>query len=218
MHTPFCPHGTKDVLESYIEVALKDGRKELTFTEHFPMPEGVTTPQFRRECTLLKAEVSEYIAAVKQVRNIYKEKIKIYLGFEVDYIEGYEKEVQVNLERYGKEMEDGILSVHFIKFQDKYYAIDYLPDFEALLNKTQSLEKIYEIYYETILKSIHADLGEYKPKRIGHATLVRIFNKRYPTEYQNIDLFKKIILALKENKYEVDFNIAGLRKDRKSVV
>lgn len=212
MHTPFCPHGTKDTLESYIEKAIKEGRREITFTEHFPMPEGVTTEIFRRACTLLEEEIPAYIEAIGRVKVNYKERIAIHLGFEVDYIEGYENKITDTLNQYATTIEDGVLSVHFVKFENQYYAIDYLPDFETLLTKIQSLEKIYDLYFETVLKSIEADLGKYKPKRIGHPTLVRIFNKKYPIAYENECLFQAIVTALKEKKYEIDFNMAGLKK------
>lgn len=42
IHTPFCPHRTKDDLEAYVHEAIKLGREEITFTEHFPLPAGVT--------------------------------------------------------------------------------------------------------------------------------------------------------------------------------
>ena len=46
VHTPFCPHGSKDHFEEYIEKALALGFKEISFTEHAPLPEGFidTTP------------------------------------------------------------------------------------------------------------------------------------------------------------------------------
>ena len=50
---------------------------------------------------------------------------------------------------------------------DRYYAIDCLDGFEALLKEIGSVEKIYELYYKTLLKSICCDLGQYKPRRIG---------------------------------------------------
>lgn len=212
IHTPFCPHGSLDSLEHYIEEAIQQGRKEITFTEHFPMPKGVTNELFRRECTLMEEEVENYIQAIQKVKEKYKGRITIYLGFEVDYIEGCETKIKEALNQYAASVEDSILSVHFVRYEDAYYAIDYLPDFEALLNKLQSLEKIYELYFKTVLKSIEADLGLYKPKRIGHCTLIRIFNKKYPLDYENESLFRSIVDAIKIKGYEIDFNMAGLNK------
>ena len=212
IHTPFCPHGSQDSFEKYIEEALKCGRKEISFTEHFPMPNHVTTKAFQEECALREDLVIPYLQAVKVVKEQYAHQIKINVGFEVDYIEGKEKEIAALLNKYGEEIEDSLLSVHFVKYEDKYYAIDYLPEFKALLEAVGSIEKVYDIYFNTVLKSIKADLGAFKPKRIGHPTLVRIFHKKYPCEYKQNELLEKIIEAVAQEEYEIDYNVAGLRK------
>lgn len=36
IHTPFCPHGSKDALKQYVEKALERGFTSITFTEHAP--------------------------------------------------------------------------------------------------------------------------------------------------------------------------------------
>lgn len=212
IHTPFCPHGTKDSLEAYANEAIRLGREEITFTEHFPLPYGVTAERFARECSLLDEEVPLYLEAVTKVRETFREKLKINRGFEVDYVEGFEEEITKRLNRYGAEIDDAILSVHFVRYQGNCYAIDYLPDFEALLNILGSLEDVYDLYFQSILKSIEVDLGPFKPKRLGHPSLVRIFNKKYPIVYDDKGIFEKIVSKMAEKGYEIDFNVAGLRK------
>ena len=34
IHSPYCPHGTGDPFELYVERALEIGLEEITFTEH----------------------------------------------------------------------------------------------------------------------------------------------------------------------------------------
>lgn len=212
IHTPFCPHGTKDTLDAYVYESLRLGREEITFTEHFPLPTGVTTESFARECSLLDEEVPDYLEVVGAIQKKFEREIRIHKGFEVDYIEGFEREIAERLNLYGEAIEDGVLSVHFVKYNERYYAIDYLPDFEALLSEVGSLEEVYDLYFRTLLKSIEADLGPFKPKRIGHPTLIRIFNQKYPLEYEDKGLFNQIALSLLKGGYEVDWNVAGLRK------
>ncbi|MBH9807741.1 hypothetical protein FE501_19660, partial [Clostridioides difficile] len=55
----------------------------------------------------------------------YEGKIKINVGSEVDFIEGYEEGIKANLNKYGEELEDSLLSVHIIKIDDDYYCVDY---------------------------------------------------------------------------------------------
>lgn len=61
--------------------------------------------------------------------------------------------------------------------------------------------------------ALKSDLGPYKPKRIGHLNLVRRFNKEFPYNYEkHISKIEEILDLIKEKGYELDFNIAGLRK------
>lgn len=212
IHTPFCPHGTTDTLKEYVERAIDLGFKEISFTEHMPMPKGVVEISFQNECTLQEEVVLDYLKALREIKYSYRDQIKINIGFEVDYIEGYEKETIELLNRYGNQIEDGLLSVHFLKIENQYYAVDYLPHFEALLKRLGSLETLYNLYYETLLKSVEAELGEFKPRRIGHPTLVRIFNRKYPMDYSHNELIERIVEAIYKKGYEIDFNVAGLRK------
>ena len=213
IHSPYCPHGTKDSFEMYVEKALVEGLEEITFTEHMPFPDYfMEDRKFLDECALSKEVVEEYFDAVEKLKPRYKDKLKINTGLEVDFVEGYEEEIKNMLNIYGPKIEDSILSVHFIKIDGKYTAIDWKPGFEEALKELRSVEAIYDKYYETLLKAIQADLGEFKPKRIGHPTLIRIFNNLYPLQYRNKELLEEIVKEIKERDYEVDVNTAGLRK------
>jgi histidinol-phosphatase (PHP family) len=213
IHSPYCPHGTRDSFEMYVEKALIEGLEEMTFTEHMPFPSYFDDDiKFLDECSPTKEVIEKYFEEVEKLKLKYKDKIKINMGLEVDFLEGYEDETKDLLDIYGNKLEDGILSVHFIKIDNKYVAIDWKPGFEEALEKLGTIEKIYDKYYETLLKAIKSHLGEFKPKRIGHPNLIRIFNKLYPIEYKNKELLEEIAKALKNRDYEVDVNTAGLRK------
>ena len=203
MHSHYCPHGTKDSFQMYIERALDVGLDEITFTEHMPLP-GI----FMNE-----EEILLYLKEATKIKEEYKDKIKINVGLEVDYVEGYEEKIKKMLDNYGEYLDEGILSVHFLRLDDVYHCLDMSVDEFGIIAKILGgVEKVYDKYFETLIKSINADLGSYKPKRIGHPTLVRIFNEKYPMDYKNEALIDKVIKTIKENGYEIDFNTAGLRK------
>lgn len=216
VHSKYCPHGSNDSMEEYLNVAISKGLQEITFTEHMALPQSIIVQGM--EETFLKTaspsieELDKYFEEVKKVKEIYKDKIKVNIGLEVDYIEGYEEETEKILNKYGDLLEDSILSVHLGKYDDKYYCLDCIESFEELLKIIGNIEKIYDLYYNTILKAIKSNLGEFKPKRIGHPTLVRIFNKKYPIDYKNNKIIEDIIKEIKEKGYELDFNTSGLRK------
>lgn len=211
VHSHYCPHGSKDAFEMYLDNAIKKGIEEITFTEHMPMPEGVIE-EFAKSCSPNIENIEKYFEEIKHLKEEYKDKIKVNCGLEVDFIEGYEEFTRNLLNEYGQKLDDSILSVHFCKYKNKYYPIDCIEYFEELLQEVNSIEAIYDMYYDTLLKAIKSDLGKYKPRRIGHPTLIRIFNKKYPLEYKNTEKFNELIMEIKNRGYELDCNTAGLRK------
>lgn len=214
VHSPYCPHGTRDPFEDYIEKALEEGIQEISFTEHMPLPGYfMDNKKFLDECSPNEKQIEKYFEELKIIKEKYKNKIKINTGLEVDFIEGYEEKTTKILNKYGENLEDAILSVHFIKLDNgEYTDIDGIKGFEKALENLGTVEKVYDKYYETLLLSIKSDLGKYKPKRIGHPNLIRIFNKLYPIEYKNKFILEEIVKEIKNRDYEVDVNTAGLRK------
>lgn len=213
IHTPFCPHGSNDSFGLYVEKALEMNLKEISFTEHMPFSRYfIDDRDFLDECSLKKEEVQEYIDSVNKIKEKYSDKIKINVGMEVDFIDGLEGDTKELLDTYGPYLEDGLLSVHFIKIDDEYMAIDGIKGFERAIELLGSVEKVYDKYYETVIKAVKSNLGEYKPKRIGHPNLIRRFCELYPIEYKNYKLLDELAREIKKNNYEVDINTAGLRK------
>ncbi|MBD7910712.1 MULTISPECIES: histidinol-phosphatase HisJ [Clostridium] len=214
IHSPYCPHGTNDGFDKYVEKALEKGLKEISFTEHMPLPKGFIDEKIILESSPKEEEFIKYLVELEQVKKKYGGKIKINIGTEIDYIEGLEKQTREILYKYGMNIEDSILSVHFLKIDSKYYCIDYNKAvFNEVIEAIGSLEKLYDKYFQTLLKSIKSDMGIFKPKRIGHSTLVRIFNKEFPFEYKNRELLEEIVKEIKDRNYEIDHNTAGIRKE-----
>ena len=58
----------------------------------------------------------------------YKSEIKINVGFEVDYLPGFENWTIDFLNEYGKQIDDSILSLHFQKGEGGFRSIDYSPE------------------------------------------------------------------------------------------
>ncbi|MEQ2527032.1 histidinol-phosphatase HisJ [Bacillaceae bacterium CLA-AA-H227] len=213
IHTPFCPHGTKDAFEEYIEKAIQLGFSEISFTEHAPLPEGFVDTTPNQDSGMKLEELDTYFEQLNQLKLIYKDKIRINCGLEVDYIEGFEAQTKDFLNRYGSKLDDAVLSVHFLKHEDTYDCLDYSPNvFEQMIEKYGSLENVYENYFRTLLKSIHADLGPFKPRRIGHMTLVRKFQKKFPMTHDFRSEILQILQAMKEGSLELDYNGAGISK------
>lgn len=213
IHSHYCPHGTNDSFEMYIENAIKNGYDEISFTEHFPLPDNFEDPSPKKDSAPTDDEFEKYLKEAKEMQKKYEDMIKINVGTEVDYLEGFEHEIKQKLERYGDMLDDAILSVHMLKTDYGYSCIDYNEDeFKKLMDSFGGIDKLYNKYYETVKMAIEADLGEYKPKRFGHLNLIRKYCKIFEYDYSEQKILIEIMDALKENGFELDFNVSGLRK------
>ena len=213
VHTPFCPHGTKDTLEEYIERAIELGFEEISFTEHAPLPEGFTDTTPEKDSAMNWDEVEDYFRQIEKVQHKFEGKIIIYRGLEIDFIEGFEKQITDSLAKFGPKLDDAILSVHFLKNQNEYDCLDYSPqNFEKMIQNYGSVESIYQKYYETVMLSVQTDLGPFKPKRIGHITLVHKFQNRFPFNGDEKTFLLSLLQEIKKKGYSIDYNGAGLAK------
>lgn len=213
IHTPFCPHGSNDHFEKYIERALSLGFREISFTEHAPLPEGFNDTTPTKDSAMSWADLDHYFEEIERVKRVYKDKIQVNCGLEVDFIEGFERETTAALNKIGAKLDDAILSVHFLKREGQYDCLDYSPQgFEEMMSFYGSVEEIYQKYYETVKLSIEADLGAFKPRRIGHITLVHKFQKRFPFHGDEKTALYQLLKIIKTEGYELDYNGAGTAK------
>ncbi len=213
VHTPFCPHGTRDTLKQYLENAIFLNYESISFTEHAPLPEGFEDPVPTKDSAISLENMDSYIQTLQEVQETYKKDINVHIGLEVDYIEGYEKEIEDFLNTYGPMLTDSILSVHFLQSKEGYICLDYgLDAFKQLVDQLGSVDAVYERYFKTVSKSISADLGTYKPQRIGHMTLVRKFQQEYPTPTPFDQTIDQLLENIKDQHYSLDVNSAGIRK------
>ncbi|MCP3025382.1 histidinol-phosphatase HisJ [Halobacillus sp. A5] len=214
IHTPYCPHGSNEALESYIERAISLDYSSMTFTEHAPLPPSFTDPAPNRDSSMKMEDVNDYLETVSRLKKAYKDDITIHTGFEVDYIYGYEREIEAFLDRYGPYVDDSILSVHFLKPANDWYCIDYSPAmFNQAINDAGSIYNLYSLYYAQLKESALCDLGRYKPKRIGHMTLVKKFQQIYdpPAEWRHMAI--EFLDIVKKQELSLDYNGAGIKKE-----
>jgi histidinol-phosphatase (PHP family) len=213
IHTPYCPHGTLDSFRLYIEKAIKLGYKTMSFTEHAPLPESFTDPVPSKDSGMDMADVERYISELQKLQKEYQKNLELLIGFEMDYISGYEKETEKFLNEFGPQLDDSILSVHFIEGKQQWYCIDFSPDmYEAALNDLGGNDALYRAYFNTLQKSVKADLGSYKPSRIGHMTLVKKFQELFVPPEGWEDYAFETLKSIKDSNLQLDYNGAGTQK------
>ncbi|UOQ47715.1 histidinol-phosphatase HisJ [Gracilibacillus caseinilyticus] len=215
VHTAFCPHGSNDKIEAYIEQAINKGLTELSFTEHAPLPKAFTDPTPDKDSAMKWADLDGYIQTIEKVKKDYQAQLKINVGFEVDYIEGYESAITSFLNDYGSVIDDAILSVHMLKTNtDDYVCVDFsVEEFARIIQLFGSVEAVYDSYYQTLEKAIVADLGPFKPNRIGHLTLIHKYQRKYAVDQGYQLTIERLLDLMKKNKLELDVNTSGLYKE-----
>lgn len=213
IHSPYCPHGTTDSFDQYIEKAIQHQFTHLTFTEHAPAPKGFLDTVPEQNSFMSREQLDSYIIELQKTKKKYEKFINIRVGLEVDYIEGYENETRHFLNEIGPHLDDSILSVHFLLFDTNYMCIDYSPEtFITFAKKVGSLSKVYQSYYDTVRKSIFSDLGPFKPTRIGHPTLIHKFQLAFTEKVNDHDLIIRMLNDIQKQQYQIDLNSAGLAK------
>lgn len=213
VHTHYCPHGTSEKINAYIERAIQLGYRGITFTEHAPLPEHFSDPAPTKDSSMDISKLGSYLTDLKGYQKTYGEKIEIKIGLEIDYIEGQEEETKHLLSRIGPNLADSILSVHFLQLEDEWFCLDYSDsEFERIISRFGTTEAVYDAYYRTLKKAIMSDLGPFKPKRIGHLSLVSKFQKKYPSSYDSTRQMLDLLPLIKQKGYQLDVNTAGLFK------
>lgn len=223
-HTEFCPHGSGERAEAMVRRAIDLGFTHYSFTEHAPAPKDFLTrvPESQKsiiETSHIPYEKTEaYLGEMLRLKKLYGKQIHISVGFELDYLEGYENWTREFLNKYGQWTDDGILSVHYLYLDGIYHPID--SDFNytsnCLLPALGGYDAFCSAYYRTVMSSVKADLGPWGPKRIGHMSLCRKYRKKLElTRESGTDvtaLINECLKLIKTRSFELDFNTAGLYK------
>ena len=95
-HTIRCKHAVGSERE-YIESAIEKGFKVLGFSDHVPQPypEGFVSP-----IRMDMSELPDYTKTLCELRDEYKDKIEILIGYEVEYSRQYFEPLMMELNKY----------------------------------------------------------------------------------------------------------------------
>ncbi|MFD2926237.1 histidinol-phosphatase HisJ [Halobacillus naozhouensis] len=215
VHSPYCPHGTSDSFDSYVEKAIEFGYDSLTFTEHAPLPSSFIDPVPLRDSGMDANALESYIRDLEKVKRSYAPDINVQIGLEVDYIRGFEKETESLLNEYGPSLDDSILSVHFLPIHNDWYCIDYSSDmYKSALAAIGDQWQLYKLYFDILLQSVLTDLGSFKPNRIGHMTLIKKFQRLYEPPQGWEQMAESLLESVRNKGMTLDYNGAGIKKEQ----
>ncbi|MCF6418637.1 histidinol-phosphatase HisJ [Furfurilactobacillus milii] len=220
-HTEFCPHGSGERVEDYLEAAIAAGFKTYSITEHFPMP-----PKFAEEArgsrhaiytaAMAERELDAYLEKMTLIKTRYASRIRVLVGFEIDYFERYRDWTALMLAKYGQRIDDAILSVHFLPTAAGLRAVDDSElDFrDGVLAEYGSPVEVANAYLSAMINAIRWEPPN-KPLRYGHITLYRKWLQQFPTDTVWSDdttnqLVNQLLDLVTKRGDMLDCNMSGL--------
>ncbi|GAX87670.1 histidinol-phosphatase [Lebetimonas natsushimae] len=190
-HTPLCKHATGNP-EEYVKKAIEKNIKIYGFADHASM-------EFDEQYRMSFSDMPKYEKEIKSLKEKYKDKIKILLGYEVDFTPYVDKRV---LER---NVDYLIGSVHFLD----NWGFDN-PEFIKEWHN-RDVDDIYEEYFSKIQDLAKSRLFDI----VGHLDLVKVFGFKPKKNIK--DIAKNAIKEIKKAGMAVEINTAGLRKPVKEI-
>lgn len=190
-HTFRCGHATGTERE-YIENAIANGIKILGFSDHAPFhfPNGFVSG-YR-----VKSDLAEnYFEVLRALREEYKDRIKIHIGFEMEYYPMYFKDMLEYTRGLGSEY--FILGQHFVgdETSDGFYC-GKINDDEAKLHE----------YVDTVIEGMKTGVFKY----LAHPDVFRFTGEQSVRERE----FRRICVASREMGIPLEINFLGIRDER----
>lgn len=190
-HTYRCNHaiGTE---EEYIQRAIKCGIKYMGFSDHVPLmcEDGFESPH-----RVPVSKAKEYVETISDLREKYKDKIDIKIGFEVEFYPDCFEDMLEKIKGYGAEYL--ILGQHFVG--NEHYGG------KPSISKSDSAEKLMA-YCSLVIAAIKTGVFSY----VAHPDMVNFIgdDEIYSQEIQ------RLCEAAKEAKIPLEMNFLGIRDKR----
>ena len=223
-HSELCPHGSGDRTALMIEKAIELRIERICLTEHAPLPESfkldyIGDLEAINTASIQLNQVDTYLELGRQLQRTYGNHIDISIGFEIDYLPGFEAETRDFLNRYGPLTEENILSVHFMEgINDGFWCIDYSEEEfgRAFAPWLQNQSELYFKYFSLVRQAVRADFGTYTPQRIGHFDLIKKYQKHFGfserLDRRSLQVIRETLQLIRGQGRELDYNFAGLFK------
>ncbi len=190
-HTQRCRHAT-GTEEEYILTAIKNGIKYMGFSEHSPFayPDGYESG-FR----LPVSEMDDYILTVRNLRDKYKDKIEIVIGFEMEYYPLYFSKMLDIVRGIGAE---------YLILGQHYNNTDHGS--EGRIAEPSSSEERLKEYVERVVEAIKSGVFSY----VAHPDVLNFTGEK--SIYENE--MRKICQASREYNIPLEINFLGIREGR----
>ncbi|OHD69564.1 MAG: hypothetical protein A2W19_00710 [Spirochaetes bacterium RBG_16_49_21] len=189
MHTPLCGHASGSA-DEYVESAIAGGFREIGFSDHAPMPEGL-----RKGISMSPDEAEGYVSSIEAIKQEYGGKIKVRLGFEVDFplFESFDEKYLTDAR-----IDYLIGSCHFVDG----WAFDHPAHIDGYNGR--DIDDLYDRYYSQLEGLVESGLFDI----VGHFDLVKKFGYRPKKDFSRT--IEKIAGIAAAKKVAVEINTNGI--------
>lgn len=190
-HTSRCGHATGSD-EEYVKRAIEAEIKHLGFSDHIPFifPDG-HEDNWRVPLNM----ADDYVKSVSELREKYSDKVKISIGFEMEYYKEYFEEMLDIARKYKADYL--ILGQHFIKNQH--------PSGVGSVGPTDSEEHL-ACYVDEVIEGMKTGVFSY----VAHPDLV-CFTGDDEVYYKHIT---RLCFAAKKLDIPLEINLLGIRNKK----
>lgn len=190
-HTQRCHHATGEP-EDYVIAAIEGGMKVYGFSDHIPQqfPDG-----YESHYRVPMAEGAAYCEEIRALREKYKDKIDIRIGFESEYYPLYFEQMLKNAIDFGAEYL--ILGQHFIHNEH--------PNGRYAMKPNNEKEHL-AVYVDTVIEAMQTGVFTY----VAHPDLFR-YDINAP-EYE--EHMRRLCVAAREIHMPLEINFLGIRDKR----
>ncbi|MBH5319935.1 histidinol-phosphatase HisJ [Paenibacillus sp. GSMTC-2017] len=215
-HTRFCYHGNDAIQELYLDRAIELGFERYTMSEHPPVPlQWIDDKKLWDELAMPAEELPDYMAYAKEMKRRYEGKIEVTVGLELDYLPGQLDFTERIVDKWHKDLEDVVYSVHYLPGVGGNRCMDYTADDFKLniLPYYGTMENVVNEYYDRVEAAIEWTAQLPMRKRIGHINLIEKFQSELPPIDETLikRRLEGVLPLLVKSNVGIDVNIAGLR-------
>lgn len=193
-HTYRCGHADMDMQDEYYVLEyITLGFKEMAFTDHAPQKNKI---DYRNNMRMEYSKRLEYLDSINKLKEKYKDRINIKVGYEVEYLPGEEE----TLKELKDESDIIVLGQHFIYDENKNLRFVRLSDIfidSELLEYAHYIEKAMELGIPNIVA--HPDLYMYTResfddtcKEVAHVICKASLKYNIPLEINLSNIYENI--------------------------
>ncbi len=194
----------KNTIEEIIQQAISQDLKAIGISDHSPL-------KIECKCNMKQENLQAYISEIEDLRTKYN-KIKIYKGMEIDWLEDKQNLNYINLEK----LDYSIGSIHFTKVDnEKYIPIDL-----SKKKQIELVEKYFNSNFQNLvlkyLQDIKTMIENNSPTFIGHIDLYKKFNKGEALFKEDtpeiLESIEEILEIAKKKDIGLEINTGGISR------